>query len=242
MVEYYGPTRIQVFDDNSRCTRIRNDSYIGAINKDNTFVRAGMQRWYNEYVHNLVPRNKWSTDRENLKEGTLVILHEKDVPLQEWRLARIIETLPGPGPDGVVRMNVLQVFVTDAANVFLLDTGAEISTLLDQQVDVCKRVLNIYRYMVMQTHMEARTWEQLLMVLLHITSVILNPSPPKRKEETLGGRLAPAIFQTLIVTWIKANLNVIISRELWDQFLGVLSSLTQWEELVKEWAPQGSSF
>lgn len=175
-----GPSSIEfssadVLDDNSRSTRIRNDSYIGAINKDNTFVRAGMQ-------------------------------------------------------------NVLQVFVTDAANVFLLDIGVEIPTLLDQQVDVCKRVLNIYRYMVMQTHMEARTWEQLLMVLLHITSVILNPSPPKRKEETLGGRLAPAIFQTLIVTWIKANLNVVISRELWDQFLGVLSSLTQWEELIKEWA------
>jgi hypothetical protein len=38
------------------------------------------------------------------------------------------------------------------------------------------------------------------------------------------------------VTWIKANLNVIISPELWDQFLMVLSSLTQWEELIREWA------
>jgi hypothetical protein len=38
------------------------------------------------------------------------------------------------------------------------------------------------------------------------------------------------------VTWIKANLNVIISPKLWDQFLEVLSSLTQWEELIREWA------
>ena len=43
-------------------------------------------------------------------------------------------------------------------------------------------------------------------------------------------------FQTLIVTWIKANLNVYISTELWDQFLKVLSSLTQWVELIREWA------
>lgn len=43
-------------------------------------------------------------------------------------------------------------------------------------------------------------------------------------------------FQTLIVTWIKANLNVIISTSLWDQFLSVLTSLTQWEELIREWA------
>lgn len=51
-----------------------------------------------------------------------------------------------------------------------------------------------------------------------------------------GGTLAQAIFQTLIVTWIKANLNVSISPDLWAKFLSVLSSLTQWEELIKEWA------
>jgi len=44
------------------------------------------------------------------------------------------------------------------------------------------------------------------------------------------------MFQTLIVTWIKANLNVYINAELWDQFLQVLSTLSSWEELVKEWA------
>lgn len=27
-----------------------------------------------------------------------------------------------------------------------------------------------------------------------------------------------------------------ISRELWDDFLGVLSSLTEWEELITEWS------
>ena len=42
--------------------------------------------------------------------------------------------------------------------------------------------------------------------------------------------------QTLIVTWVKANLNVSVGVELWDQFLAALSSLTAWEELIKEWA------
>lgn len=78
--------------------------------------------------------------------------------------------------------------------------------------------------------------EQLLVVLLQITSLVLGETPPKKKSLTLGGKLAPAIFQTLIVTWIKANLNVAISRELWDRFLDVLTSLTNWEELIKEWA------
>lgn len=78
--------------------------------------------------------------------------------------------------------------------------------------------------------------EQLLLVLLQITSLVLPENPPKKKMQTLGGKLAQAIFQTLIVTWIKANLNVPVSRQLWDRFLHVLADLTKWDELIKEWA------
>lgn len=132
--------------------------------------------------------------------------------------------------------NMFQVFITNAANVFLLEVGPDEKTYLDEQVELCKRVMNIYRYMVMKRHMEKATWEQLLVVLLRVTSLVLKTTPPARKEDVLGGRLAPALFQTLIVTWIKANLHATISLELWDGFLGVLSSLTQWEELIHEWA------
>ena len=38
------------------------------------------------------------------------------------------------------------------------------------------------------------------------------------------------------MAWIKGNLNVFISRDLWDDLLSVLSSLTCWEELVTEWS------
>lgn len=79
-------------------------------------------------------------------------------------------------------------------------------------------------------------------VLLQITSLVLNEKSSRRKvPESIGGKLAPAIFQTLIVTWIKANLNVIISTQLWDQFLEVLTSLTEWEELIREWAVSKAS-
>merc|ERR1719189_2587694 len=131
--------------------------------------------------------------------------------------------------------NVLQLFVTNAANVFLLEVSPEYPILLEEQVEMCKRVLNIYRYMVMNVKMDGRTWEQLLFILLQITQLTLTESPPRRREDTLGGRLAQAIFQTLIVTWIKANLYVVVSCELWDQFQEVLSSLTLWEELIREW-------
>ncbi|XP_076268274.1 putative Rho GTPase-activating protein CG5521 isoform X2 [Rhynchophorus ferrugineus] len=167
--------RSQQDSDNGRTGRLRNDSYLGAIHKENLLVRAGMQ-------------------------------------------------------------NLYQLFMTHAANVFLLEVNSNIPKLLEEQTDACKRVLNIYRYMVMNVRMDSNTWEQLLLVLLQITSLVLGETPPKKKIATLGGKLAPAIFQTLIVTWIKANLNVAISRELWDRFLHVLTSLTSWDDLIKEWA------
>lgn len=72
---------------------------------------------------------------------------------------------------------------------------------------------------------------------MQITVLVLSDKKSRRKiQDTIGGKLAPAIFQTLIVTWIKANLNVVISTQLWDQFLEVLTSLTYWEELIREWA------
>ncbi|GAB0092803.1 Probable Rho GTPase-activating protein CG5521 [Sergentomyia squamirostris] len=168
-----------------RNQRLRTDSYIGAIYKENLIIRSGLQ-------------------------------------------------------------NVLQVFVTHASNVFMIHTeqlniifqskSREVTTsALDEQTDICKRVLNIYRTMVMNTRMDGRTWEQLLLVLLQITSVILSDNANSAKKNTLGGRLAQAIFQTLIVTWIRAHTNVHVNTALWEKFLSVLSSLTHREELIIEW-------
>jgi len=132
--------------------------------------------------------------------------------------------------------NLLQLFVTNAANVFLLDVEAkDYPVLLDEQVNMCKRVLNVYRYIVMNVKMDVQTWEQLLFVLLQITQTTVSETPPSRREINLGGRLSQAIFQTLIVSWIKANLYVAVSNQLWEEFLDVLSSRTQWEELIREW-------
>ncbi|XP_006824859.1 ral GTPase-activating protein subunit alpha-1-like [Saccoglossus kowalevskii] len=111
----------------------------------------------------------------------------------------------------------------------------DLSKLTHEQVDLCKRVLHIYRHVVMHVSMSKKTWEQLLMVLLRISEVILK-KPPDRGKQSLSKQLAALVFQTLIVTWIKANLNVAVSIELWDELLRVLSSLTHWQELIKEWA------
>ncbi|XP_065371984.1 probable Rho GTPase-activating protein CG5521 isoform X1 [Calliphora vicina] len=143
--------------------------------------------------------------------------------------------------------NILQIFVTNAANVFLVNTSnlniyfptksrEYRSTPLHEQTEVCKKVLNVYRTMVMNTPMDSRTWEQLLLVLLQVTSVVLHQHPPQAsKSSSLGGILGQAIFQTLIVTWIRAHTNVPVNVQLWEKFLTVLTSLTYRDELIIEW-------
>ncbi|XP_055977699.1 ral GTPase-activating protein subunit alpha-2 [Sorex fumeus] len=131
---------------------------------------------------------------------------------------------------------MLQVFLTNAANVFLLEPCAEVPILLKEQVDACKAVLIIFRRMIMELTMNKKTWEQMLQILLRITEAVMQKPKDKQIKDLFAQSLAGLLFRTLIVAWIRANLYVYISRELWDDFLRVLSSLTEWEELINEWA------
>uniref|UniRef100_F6UGT4 Ral GTPase-activating protein subunit alpha/beta N-terminal domain-containing protein n=1 Tax=Monodelphis domestica TaxID=13616 RepID=F6UGT4_MONDO len=130
----------------------------------------------------------------------------------------------------------LQVFLTNSANVFLLEPCAEVPILLKEQVDACKAVLSIFRRMIMELAMNKKTWEQMLQILLRITEAVMQKPKDNQIKDLFAQSLAGLLFRTLIVAWIRANLCVYISRELWDDFLSVLSSLTDWEELINEWA------
>uniref|UniRef100_A0A7N5KFM6 Ral GTPase activating protein catalytic subunit alpha 2 n=1 Tax=Ailuropoda melanoleuca TaxID=9646 RepID=A0A7N5KFM6_AILME len=130
---------------------------------------------------------------------------------------------------------MLQVFLTNAANVFLLEPCPEVPMLLKEQVDACKAVLIIFRRMIMELTMNKKTWEQMLQILLRITEAVMQKPKDKQIKDLFAQSLAGLLFRTLMVAW-RANLCVYISRELWDDFLGVLSSLTEWEELINEWA------
>ncbi|XP_055494962.1 ral GTPase-activating protein subunit alpha-2 isoform X3 [Leucoraja erinacea] len=132
--------------------------------------------------------------------------------------------------------STLQVFLTNSSNVFLLEPCIDVSKILDEQIDVCRAVLSIYRHMIMELTMSRKTWEQLLRVLLKITETIMQKQQDLHKRDIFAESMAELLFRTLIVAWIRANLSVYISRELWDELLSVLSSLTMWNELITEWA------
>ncbi|XP_072783422.1 ral GTPase-activating protein subunit alpha-2 isoform X3 [Taeniopygia guttata] len=130
----------------------------------------------------------------------------------------------------------LQVFLTNSANVFLLEPCTEVPLLLKEQVDACKAILSIFRRMIMELSMNRKTWEQMLQILLRITEAVMQKPKENQTKDTFAQSMAGLLFRTLIVAWIRANLSVYISRELWDELLSVLSALTDWEELINEWA------
>lgn len=58
-------------------------------------------RWKSEYLNTLQSRQKWHTKRQNLKEGDVVLLKDKQARRHEWSLGRITKAFQSD--DGLVR-------------------------------------------------------------------------------------------------------------------------------------------
>ncbi|XP_055915627.1 uncharacterized protein LOC129953522 [Eupeodes corollae] len=60
------------------------------------------KRWSSEYVLELQNRAKWTTSTPNLEIGSLVIIHEDNLPPQKWLMGKVVKLIKGP--DGHVRV------------------------------------------------------------------------------------------------------------------------------------------
>lgn len=60
------------------------------------------KRWSTEYLQSLQQRQKWSQSSANVKEGTLVVMVNKETPAFTWEIGRIDTTFPGK--DGKIRV------------------------------------------------------------------------------------------------------------------------------------------
>ena len=59
-------------------------------------------QWRTEYLHTLQHRRKWHDERQNLKEGDVVLLRDKEVHRNQWPLGLVIDAIPSDS-DGIVR-------------------------------------------------------------------------------------------------------------------------------------------
>ncbi|XP_050493055.1 uncharacterized protein LOC126874742 [Bombus huntii] len=74
-------------------------------------------RWYREYLNELTRRNKWDKGKHNIREGTVVILREDNVPSMQWPLGRVIKV--HPEADGIIRTATVQTATS------ILDRGVK---------------------------------------------------------------------------------------------------------------------
>jgi hypothetical protein len=65
-------------------------------------VRQTWKRWMREYVTSIGSRKKWFDQKENLKEGDIVLVIDPDSPRRYWKVGRIVGV--HPGDDGLVRV------------------------------------------------------------------------------------------------------------------------------------------
>ena len=69
--------------------------------------------------------------------------------------------------------------------------------------------------MVMNVKMEARTWEQLLFILLQITQLTLPETPPRKREDTLGKRSQSWSYSKLVQkqrSYVSCSSKVILLK------------------------------
>uniref|UniRef100_A0A182PX47 DUF5641 domain-containing protein n=1 Tax=Anopheles epiroticus TaxID=199890 RepID=A0A182PX47_9DIPT len=75
---------------------------LGWIVSGQEYVRRIWKRWNTDYLSGLQPRTRWTAKRNNIQEGTMVLVKEENLPPLKWRLGRV-QTIK-PGKDGLVRV------------------------------------------------------------------------------------------------------------------------------------------
>ncbi|XP_055585236.1 uncharacterized protein LOC129738077 [Uranotaenia lowii] len=59
------------------------------------YVRRIWKQWQSEYLSGLQPRTRWTTQRDNIKVDTMVLLKDENLPPLKWKFGRITEIFRG---------------------------------------------------------------------------------------------------------------------------------------------------
>lgn len=69
-------------------------------------VNSYWRKWRLEYLHTLQVRQKWCTSDNPVKVGTVVLIHQDDIPPLRWPLGVIQEVYPGA--DNIIRVALVK--------------------------------------------------------------------------------------------------------------------------------------
>ncbi|GBP13552.1 Probable Rho GTPase-activating protein CG5521 [Eumeta japonica] len=75
--------------------------------------------------------------------------------------------------------------------------------------------------------MDPKTWEQLLLVLLQVTSVVLHQHPPQASRVQAWRYIGPGYIPNPYCYLIRAHTNVPVNVQLWENFYLPLDRLAE---------------
>ncbi|GAA52575.1 Ral GTPase-activating protein subunit alpha-2 [Clonorchis sinensis] len=146
-----------------------------------------------------------------------------------------------------------QIMLYNMARVFLLKcppavkthqadpTGKHSNRTVDyvkEQVDLCRRILYIFRVTSDRNELTSDSWMKLLSFLLEvINSTMIGVAPNGNIGDSWlsNEKLVHTLFQTMNGALLRASLLAPITQDPWNQCLTVYSKLTQWTPLISEW-------
>ncbi|XP_015126963.1 uncharacterized protein LOC107048337 [Diachasma alloeum] len=59
------------------------------------------KRWHKEYLNEQIAKTKWTSGEHPIKEDSIVLMKENNLPPRQWAIGRVIQAFPGS--DGVIR-------------------------------------------------------------------------------------------------------------------------------------------
>ena len=84
--------KISKFESSSRKLHQCRPAYNKQWRQVQHLANAFWSRWSKEYLLTLQPRRKWQQKTQNLEEGDVVFFRCKELPRNNWPLARITKT------------------------------------------------------------------------------------------------------------------------------------------------------
>ena len=83
-------------------------------------------RWRNEYLPTLQVRSKWHEQKDNVREGDLVLVKDKDLSRNEWPVGRVAKVFPSEDDKvrkvdvNIVRNKIVKTFRRPVSELILL--------------------------------------------------------------------------------------------------------------------------
>lgn len=78
------------------------ENRLDRYQQNQEYVRRIWKRWMTDYLSGLQPRTRWSAKRNNIREGTMVLVKEENLPPMKWRFGRVLKVFAGD--DGLIRV------------------------------------------------------------------------------------------------------------------------------------------